>query len=514
MDLSSKILLEKLLSPELTSFLLRASFCGLRAVLISCIWFAFADAQEANGGRDSTDNEQWRCGSSTASQDYISIQDLDRLRKLSRDSLSRPAAFSRLSPANGEVVAEALRVGPRGAFFAARVLRDLMIIDALDTYARCGNEQCTKPAIISDFQINRLGELDAPKSWQQLRDLWIKFRDDDAGSGAHCLDISRGLPTASTEVPIASASEKSVPGKPVNVQPGNDLVAADAGQNIPPQLVGLDPADLRYCQVRSANSADQSQVSDEEVRQLREDFRTGRSPFFDGLRENHREPLEESLRVGPKAGYFAHHALRILLIIKEIDRVLNCTSQQPCSARSDVQELKRNNSWKYTLEIWKSIRDTDLNRALACMKYSKTLPTLVLPPLIAADTTEPARTGRVSCGDYRSREVVVLQFAKNQSKAAGDQLAKLSAMADMLRSCGNLRALVAGHTDQDGSRAYNIALSRARASTISDHLAQIGVGPTQIMARGYGETRPVAENHSREAKARNRRVEVQLERWR
>ena len=69
---------------------------------------------------------------------------------------------------------------------------------------------------------------------------------------------------------------------------------------------------------------------------------------------------------------------------------------------------------------------------------------------------------------------------------------------------------VLGHTDSDGTDAYNQALSERRASSVASYLVSRGVQSARIATRGYGETQPIASNATAEGKAANRRVEIKI----
>lgn len=69
---------------------------------------------------------------------------------------------------------------------------------------------------------------------------------------------------------------------------------------------------------------------------------------------------------------------------------------------------------------------------------------------------------------------------------------------------------IAGHTDSDGPQDYNLLLSQGRAQTVVDYLVSQGVKRTQLIARGYGETRPMKNNKTKSNKANNRRVELSV----
>lgn len=70
------------------------------------------------------------------------------------------------------------------------------------------------------------------------------------------------------------------------------------------------------------------------------------------------------------------------------------------------------------------------------------------------------------------------------------------------------RVRLEGHTDERGTREYNIALGEARAKTVQRMLQLQGVNEVQTRTVSYGEELPVDENHNVDAWAKNRRVNV------
>jgi outer membrane protein OmpA-like peptidoglycan-associated protein len=69
---------------------------------------------------------------------------------------------------------------------------------------------------------------------------------------------------------------------------------------------------------------------------------------------------------------------------------------------------------------------------------------------------------------------------------------------------------VYGHTDADGSDAYNQGLSERRAQSVAGYLSSHGVQAARIATRGFGESQPIADNTSATGKAANRRVEIKI----
>jgi outer membrane protein OmpA-like peptidoglycan-associated protein len=90
---------------------------------------------------------------------------------------------------------------------------------------------------------------------------------------------------------------------------------------------------------------------------------------------------------------------------------------------------------------------------------------------------------------------------------AVDALRKL---ASFLQQHPERMVAIEGFTDSVGNEAFNVKLSQRRAESVAAALAQVGIAPQRIVARGYGETFPVADNSSATNRALNRRVEVYI----
>jgi outer membrane protein OmpA-like peptidoglycan-associated protein len=86
--------------------------------------------------------------------------------------------------------------------------------------------------------------------------------------------------------------------------------------------------------------------------------------------------------------------------------------------------------------------------------------------------------------------------------------AKLDRDVDALKAWGDVDVEVAGHTCSIGTDEYNLGLSLRRAEAVRNYLVSKGVSADRLTVRGYGESRPVASNATREGRAQNRRVEL------
>ncbi len=105
----------------------------------------------------------------------------------------------------------------------------------------------------------------------------------------------------------------------------------------------------------------------------------------------------------------------------------------------------------------------------------------------------------------------VYLFAYDNSTVASKYAASINAQAKYLTSHPSARILLAGHTDERGSREYNVALGERRARSVAHMMRMAGVSKNQMRVVSYGKEKPVNLGHSNEDRAQNRRVELSYE---
>lgn len=103
-----------------------------------------------------------------------------------------------------------------------------------------------------------------------------------------------------------------------------------------------------------------------------------------------------------------------------------------------------------------------------------------------------------------------IMFDVNKADLRPEAKANLVDMARILKKYEDTNILIEGHTDSDGSDAYNLTLSENRAASVSSYLAAQAVAGPRMTIYGYGESQPIADNTTASGKQLNRRVEVAI----
>ena len=103
-----------------------------------------------------------------------------------------------------------------------------------------------------------------------------------------------------------------------------------------------------------------------------------------------------------------------------------------------------------------------------------------------------------------------ITFASDQDQVIPGFYPTLNSVALVLNKYNQTLVDILGHTDSDGDDGYNLALSQRRAQSVGNYLSTQRVDPRRFLVTGMGESQPVASNSTREGKALNRRVEIQI----
>jgi len=105
----------------------------------------------------------------------------------------------------------------------------------------------------------------------------------------------------------------------------------------------------------------------------------------------------------------------------------------------------------------------------------------------------------------------VVHFDYDSSDLSAEDYQTLQAHAQFLMANANSKVALTGHTDERGTREYNMALGERRAKAVQSYLITSGVNPQQLEAVSYGKEAPVNPGHDESAWKENRRVEINYE---
>ena len=119
-----------------------------------------------------------------------------------------------------------------------------------------------------------------------------------------------------------------------------------------------------------------------------------------------------------------------------------------------------------------------------------------------------ASTRKTASGLVVTLDNNAIRFDFDKSTIRPGNREVLSRMAGVLMTLQGYQIYVYGYTDNIGTEEYNQKLSERRAAAVRDYLVQSGVDPKIIATKGYGQSDPLENGESAQARAKNRRVEI------
>lgn len=114
------------------------------------------------------------------------------------------------------------------------------------------------------------------------------------------------------------------------------------------------------------------------------------------------------------------------------------------------------------------------------------------------------------CAVEQTISLQSVTFETASAVLTGQATAVLDGFARALSGQGNIKAEIAGHTDNVGSPGFNLTLSRQRAASVREYLISKGVAGNLLTTTGYGQEQPVASNDDDAGRAMNRRVDFRI----
>lgn len=129
------------------------------------------------------------------------------------------------------------------------------------------------------------------------------------------------------------------------------------------------------------------------------------------------------------------------------------------------------------------------------------------PPKAAALVPAPAPVPH-----YKYCVTLGIEFDIDRAVVRPEYRGQIAKVGDFMKKYPTTTAVIEGHTDNVGSSEHNMELSQRRAQAVVDYLVDnFGIDRSRLTAKGYGYTRPVADNATQEGKQKNRRIEALID---
>ena len=205
--------------------------------------------------------------------------------------------------------------------------------------------------------------------------------------------------------------------------------------------------------------------------------------------------------------------------MKQLNKVAILIATAALATAAGAQEI---HNWRSASgDVWKNAsgqcwRDASWTPATAAAGCDGALaaPAAAAPAAAAPAAAAPAAAAAAAPAAAAAASKVTyaadafFDFDKSVLKPEGK--AKLDDLVGKVKGI-NLEVIIAvGHTDSTGSDAYNQKLSVARSEAVKAYLVSKGIEKNRVYTEGKGEKQPVADNKTKEGKAKNRRVEIEV----
>lgn len=131
-------------------------------------------------------------------------------------------------------------------------------------------------------------------------------------------------------------------------------------------------------------------------------------------------------------------------------------------------------------------------------------------PIETASVDKAATPATSTCKDELSSTLASASIVFARDSATIDKQSRpvLDKLAGIAKRCSRFNLAIEGHTDGQGGKTHNLALSQRRAEAIRTALINRGVDTDHIIAQGFGSARPIEQGTTEAALAKNRRIEI------
>ncbi len=172
---------------------------------------------------------------------------------------------------------------------------------------------------------------------------------------------------------------------------------------------------------------------------------------------------------------------------------LNDTHKQILATQQDLIALERRTASRLKADLDIEKRKAEKLREEAEKKFSELQSELI-------SVKKDARGTIISMSD--------ILFDVNKATLTENLKTNLAKISGILTVFKKPDIVVEGHTDNQGTAEYNQKLSESRAENVMNFMIEQGIAESRLSSVGYGLTRPVADNSTREGRSKNRRVDL------
>jgi len=134
-------------------------------------------------------------------------------------------------------------------------------------------------------------------------------------------------------------------------------------------------------------------------------------------------------------------------------------------------------------------------------------PTKPIPKDVLVSDEKETNPGQLVIAPNENIVLEHIVFETNKAELLPPSYPELDELLDYAMKHENAKMEISGYTDSTGDEQKNVKLSEARAKAVADYLINKGIAKERIVYAGYGSANPVADNKTKEGKAKNRRVE-------
>jgi len=142
------------------------------------------------------------------------------------------------------------------------------------------------------------------------------------------------------------------------------------------------------------------------------------------------------------------------------------------------------------------------------MKGMKTAAVALLVVGLGGCALMKHETAATPAAGTKIAEIAGEGFEPGKARLTDSGKAQLTDVIRTLQQHPEMRVSVEGHTDASGGKVYNQSLSERRARMVATQVIDGGIAAARVSVRGYGSSRPVANNATVQGRAKNRRVEI------